>query len=498
MPTGSATATASATARHVNASVVGMRSMTSPNAGSRWKNDLPKSPRTASVRKRTNCVGSGSVSPSASRSLTRSPSGASGMISVTGSPLAWRIANVTRETPMHTTTNRRRRRIKKTVMELAGSRAHARPLERPSGRARPSSALRLGREEPEPLVGPRLVGDLLRDAERVVLRVQEDRGRLFADDPLDLHVGPLTLGLVDARTGLVDELVETLDARVVLADPAAGLGVIERVQHRVGVKDRVVAPVAVLAVGRLALRLEELVPRRTRVPHLHGGAEPDLGEHLAERLEVRAPVHRGAVQRDVDAVRIARLREQLLGLLGIVWIRLHRGVEAERGRLDDRGHLLAEPRHHLLEHRLLVDRVVRGLAGRLLVERCAPHVERDVVHAQDRRRADGRQWMVLDVVEQVGVDVPDDVDAARLQLGDRGGDLGDGPEDEVLEGGLPAPVAVEGLEADRLVLLPLHELPRAGAHGRGAAERLLADLLDVLLRHDREEDHALEEERERL
>src|SRR5438094_2034130 len=44
----------------------------------------------------------------------------------------------------------------------------------------------------------------------------------------------------------------------------------------------------------------------------------------------------------------------------------------------------------------------------------------------------------------------------------------------------------------------LHELPVAGAHGRRAAERLLADLLDVLLRHDREEHQALQQEGEGL
>src|SRR6266581_5718706 len=47
MPTGTATASASATARQVNASVVGRRSVTRPNAGTRWKNDWPKSPRAA-------------------------------------------------------------------------------------------------------------------------------------------------------------------------------------------------------------------------------------------------------------------------------------------------------------------------------------------------------------------------------------------------------------------------------------------------------------------
>src|SRR6266571_7724510 len=236
MPTGTATASASATARQVNASVVGRRSVTRPNAGTRWKNDWPKSPRAALATKRTSCRASESVSPSASRSLTRSASGASGMIRATGSPLAWRIENVTMETPIQTTTKRRRRRIRNADTAPPPDLA---------------SVLRLGREEPEPLVGPCLVRDLLRDAERVVLRIQEDRRRLFPDHPLDLRVDPLALRLIEARAGLVDELVEPLDARV----------------------------------------------------------------------------------------------------------------------------LLAEPRHHLLEHRLLVDGVVRGLARGLLVERRAPHVE---------------------------------------------------------------------------------------------------------------------------
>src|SRR5207244_5633989 len=161
---------------------------------------------------------------------------------------------------------------------------------------------------------------------------------------LYLRVDPIPLSLVYARTALVDELGEALDPCIVLADPAAGLGVIERMQHGVGVEDRVITPIAVLSVRRLALGLEELIPGRAWVPHLHRRAKSDLGEHLAEGLEVRAPVYRGAVQRDVDAIRITGLGQQFLGFLGIVRVWRHGGIESERGRLDDRRHLPPQPR----------------------------------------------------------------------------------------------------------------------------------------------------------
>ena len=144
------------------------------------------------------------------------------------------------------------------------------------------------------------------------------RRRLLPDHLLDLRVDPLALGLVHARARLVDELVEALHPRVPLADPAARLGVVERVQHGVGVEDRVVAPGAVVAVGGLALGLEELVPRRARIPHARGGPDADLGQHLADRLEDRPELDVGAVQRDVHPVRVAGLGQQLLGLLRIV------------------------------------------------------------------------------------------------------------------------------------------------------------------------------------
>src|SRR5262245_14679641 len=210
------------------------------------------------------------------------------MMSATGSPLACKIMKVTRETPTHTTSRRTTRR-----MIRAGTR----------------SVLDAGVEEPEPFVAPGLIGDLLGDAEHVVLGPQEDARRVLLDEPLDLGVGPLPPGLVDRRAALVDQLVEAFDPRVPLADPAARLRVVERVKDGVGVEDRVVAPAPVLAVGGLALALEELVPGRTGVPHLGGRTDTHLGQHLADRLEDRPERHERAVQRDVDAVGIAGLRE---------------------------------------------------------------------------------------------------------------------------------------------------------------------------------------------
>src|SRR5262249_58669889 len=107
--------------------------------------------------------------------------------------------------------------------------------------------------------------------------------------------------LIEGRAPLVDESVEALHASIVFADPATGLGVIERMQHGVSVEDRIVPPAAVLRLGGLALGLEKLVPRGARVPHLYGRPDTGLREHLPERLEVRAPVDQGTVHRDVDA-----------------------------------------------------------------------------------------------------------------------------------------------------------------------------------------------------
>src|SRR3989441_1267555 len=362
MPTGSAMARATPIENTVSMSVVGIRSSTRAEADwPWWKNDLPKLPVTALPTKRANWTGSGSCRPSVRRRTARSASGASGMMSDTGSPLACRIANVTSETPAITTARRTSRRTRNadilsqrgrdgpsdTSHGLGAGKAGARTRIRPlalklgaetapptpphglgAGRAGARSGIRplalgLGVEEPEPLVAAGGVLDALGDRQRVVLREQVDRRRLLTDQLLDLRVRPLAGRLVERRAAFVDQLVQPLDPGVVLADPAARLRVEERVEQGVGVEDRVVAPRAVGAVGGLALGLQKLVPRRARVPHPRVRADADLGQHLGERLEDRPELDERAVQRDVDAVGITGLGQQLFGLLGI-----------ERERLD--------------------------------------------------------------------------------------------------------------------------------------------------------------------
>src|SRR2546428_9550365 len=218
MPTGSATARARPIESTVSRSVVGIRSMTSRKAGARWKKELPKSPVSARPKNRPNCTGRGSCKPRACRSTARSASGASGMMSDTGSPLACRIANVTSETPVITTAGRRSRRTRNA--DIVSQRGRDGPSDTShglgAGKAGARSGIRplalgLGVEEPEPLVAAGGVLDALGDRQRVVLREQVDRRRLLTDQLLDLRVRPLAGRLVERRAAFVDPLGQPLD-----------------------------------------------------------------------------------------------------------------------------------------------------------------------------------------------------------------------------------------------------------------------------------------------
>src|SRR5438094_9280348 len=104
---------------------------------------------------------------------------------------------------------------------------------------------------------------------------------------------------------------------------------------------------------------------------LHGAEprlDPDVVEVPAERLahrEVRRPRIEVA---GVEAVRIAGLGEEPLGLRGIEGVRLEEARELEHAR-DQRARRLAEAERLGLVERLPIDRVARGLAPAPVVPR---------------------------------------------------------------------------------------------------------------------------------
>ena len=156
------------------------------------------------------------------------------MMRATGSPLACRIAKVTSETPDHH--HERSRTSRRTTNAVTGA-AAARYFFGLASKSQSHSSPRAA------------YSTFLRDGQGVVLSEQEDaraprRGSSAGSARRSACAAPGRRG-----APLVDQLVEAFDARVVLADPAPGLGVVERVQHGVGVEDGVVAPGA---VGRRA------------------------------------------------------------------------------------------------------------------------------------------------------------------------------------------------------------------------------------------------------
>jgi hypothetical protein len=88
-----------------------------------------------------------------------------------------------------------------------------------------------------------------------------------------------------------------------------------------------------------------------------------------------------------------------------------------------------------------------------------------------------------DLLGQLGGHGEGDVDLALLECDQPCGRVGDHAQDQALDRRGLAPVAVEGLEHQLDSRLERDEAVGAGADGR-LLEAVLADLLDVLLRHD--------------
>ena len=122
------------------------------------------------------CTSNGLLSPSVSRKVARSASVASGRIMATGSPERWSSRKVMSEMPKHTTRSRSSRRNtyrSHYFLSLASYiQIHSSPRAAYSTR--------------------------LCDPQHVMLMEQEDAGRFFLQEVLDLGVGRQPFLLVDS------------------------------------------------------------------------------------------------------------------------------------------------------------------------------------------------------------------------------------------------------------------------------------------------------------
>ncbi len=193
---------------------------------------------------------------------------------------------------------------------------------------------------------------------------------VLLDRGLDQRLAPDRVGLA-ARRG--SELVQlgVVDLAVVeVADAPGRAGAVDRRQRGLGVGHRT-APAQHVHRGVEPAELGEVDRARHRVDaHLQAQPRPHRGEGLADLLVVDVAVVR-AIERDLETLRIARGRQQLL----------RRGQVERQSLLERRVVVAAQRRDHgraggrgLAAHQpgldaLLVDRLVQRLAHALVLER---------------------------------------------------------------------------------------------------------------------------------
>src|SRR5438128_1861953 len=182
----------------------------------------------------------------------------------------------------------------------------------------------------------------------------EDRPhqRLIGDDLLDLMEQGLALLAVELVGLLLEEVVD-LGQRAVRVKPALG-------EERLEPRRRVAGGAGRADEEPLQLLLVPRGHERGSLHRPHPGADPDALEIAAHRLGERGIGWKRCEVARIEAVGIARFRQELLGALGI-----------ERGRLDLQREV--ELRRHepsrglaIAQHLGLIDRVaVDDQAGRL-------------------------------------------------------------------------------------------------------------------------------------
>ena len=187
----------------------------------------------------------------------------------------------------------------------------------------------------------------------------------------------------------------------------------------------------------------------------------------------------------VEAVGIARLREELLGPRGIVRLRVERQRELERARHEIARGLRCAQRLRFAQRAAVQREAGRQTHALVRPRRLRiPHVEE--IEEEDRDATGERQTQIgialgldgLRRLEQVR-----DVDLAALEHGHARRRLRDHLEDDALDARHLAPVALERLHHELDARRVAHEPIGPEPHGR-FLEAVGTDLLEIFLRHD--------------
>src|SRR5580765_8205476 len=200
----------------------------------------------------------------------------------------------------------------------------------------------------------------------------------------------------------------------------------------------------------------------------HAGADTDGAEVTGDRLRHREIRRVGREIARVEAVRVARLDQELLGALGIVRRRLDRQRELHVARDDVPGDA-GEAELLGLVQGLPIDREARGQTHAPVVPRrlrvpLLGEVEEDDGVGPDGAELEPRR--PLDVLRHRTGQEVDDFSFTALERGGSRGLVRDALEDEALHAGRLAPVAVEGLDDDLDARRGADELVRPGADRR--------------------------------
>ena len=149
---------------------------------------------------------------------------------------------------------------------------------------------------------------------------------------------------------------------------------------------------------------------------------------------------------------------------------------------------------HALHERVHVGRVVERLAHPHVGERLLEGVEPEIDDPRAGHALHADAGDSLELAARLGGTVVDQVHLVVAEGGGAGEGLGDGLVDDAPDLRRAAPVAVEGLDDQVIVLDQLDEPEGPGAH-RAERQALVALLGGVLRRHDREVDEPVQQRR---